>query len=84
MLQFDPAVTADSGDFWADQTFASFSYVPLILAPGESGTIYVTIKPDPKDEGKLVEGYLFIDTYNPIITTGDEAFRLPYSYTVAE
>jgi hypothetical protein len=84
MLQFDRAVTADSGDFWADQTFGTATYRPLILAPGESGTIHVTIKPDPNEVGQLVEGYLFIDTYSPIVTTGDEVVRLPYRYTISQ
>jgi hypothetical protein len=84
MLRFDPAVTADSGDFWADATFGTSTYKPLILAPGESGTIHVTIKPDPNEVGQLVEGYLFIDTYSPIVTTGDEVVRLPYRYTIAK
>jgi len=33
--------------------------------------------------GQVVQGYLFIDTYNPLVTTGDEVVRLPYSYTTA-
>jgi hypothetical protein len=44
----------------------------------------VTIKPDPNEVGQLVEGYLFIDTYSPIVTTGDEVVRLPYRYTIAK
>jgi Subtilase family len=83
LLEFDPAISSDSGDFWADQTLGTSTYNPLILAPGESGTIHATINPDPSRVGQVVQGYLFIDTYNPLVTTGDEVVRLPYSYTIA-
>jgi hypothetical protein len=83
MLPFDPAITSDSGDFWADQTLGTSSYNPLILAPGESGTINATIKPEPSHVGQVMQGYLFIDTYNLLVATGDEVVRLPYSYTIA-
>jgi hypothetical protein len=83
MLQFDPAITADSGDFWADQASGTSTYNPLILAPGESGIINATIKPDSSRVGEVMRGYLFIDTYNPLVSTGDEVVRLAYSYTVA-
>jgi hypothetical protein len=82
MLAFDPSVSADSGDFWADQTLGTSTYNPLILAPGESGTIHVTIAPTSSQAGQVVEGYLFIDTYNPVVATGDEVVRLPYRYSV--
>jgi hypothetical protein len=30
----------------------------------------------------VVSGFLYIDTYHPAVSTGDEVVRLPYSYTV--
>jgi hypothetical protein len=53
-----------------------------VLAAGQSGTINVTITP-PKQIGATVDGYLYIDTFNPNVATGDEVVRIPYRYTVA-
>jgi hypothetical protein len=83
MLEFDPDIVSDSGDIWADQTLGTSTYNPLILAPGASGTLHAIITPDASRAGQVVQGYLFIDTYNPLIGTGDEVVRLPYSYTIA-
>jgi hypothetical protein len=82
LLPFDRTVSATSGDYWADQTLGTSTYNPLVLAPGESGTITLTITPDPKQVGDTVEGYIFIDTYNTQVNLGDEVVRLPYRYTI--
>ncbi len=83
MQPFDPEVSADSGDFWADQILGSNTYNPLILAPGQSGIINLTFSPDPNQVGKSISGFVYIDTYNPVVYTGDEVVRIPYSYTVS-
>ena len=85
---FDPAVSADSGDVWADLTLNTTTYNPLVLAPGQSGTINVTITPKLAQVGSTVSGYLYVDTFNtvgnfPSTFSGDEVVRIPYSYTVA-
>ena len=85
---FDPAVSADSGDIWADLTLNTNTYKPLVLAPGQSGTINVTITPDPSRVGTTVSGYLYVDTFSivggsAIPFNGDEVVRILYSYTVA-
>jgi len=80
---FDSAASADSGDVWADLTLGSNTYNPLVLASGETGTIHVTITPNPSLVGQTVTGYLYIDTYSNFVNTGDEVVRIPYSYTVA-
>ena len=67
MLPFDAAVSADSGDVWADQVLGTQTFKPLILAPGESGTIMVTITPNHYKIGNVIKGSVFIDTYNPVI-----------------
>lgn len=82
MQPFDAAVSADSGDAWPILTFGTGSFSPLVLLPGQSGTINVTITPDPAKVGQVVSGFLYIDTYHPAVSTGDEVVRLPYSYTV--
>jgi hypothetical protein len=82
LLAFDSAVTADSGDIWADLTFGSDTYDPLVLAPGASGVINLTIAPDPAKIGQTVSGFVFIDTFNDTVFSGDEVVRIPYRYTV--
>jgi hypothetical protein len=83
MHPFDPAFTADSGDIWADYTLGTKTFNPLVLASGAAGTINVTIAPDASQVGATVSGYVYVDTFNPFVGTGDEVVRIPYSYTVA-
>jgi hypothetical protein len=84
MKPFDAAVSADSGDLWADFVLNTNTFSPLVLAPGESGTIHVTITPDPTMAGKTVTGFIYVDTFNQVVFTGDEIVSLPYSYTVTK
>jgi hypothetical protein len=80
---FDAAVTSDYGDLWSDVTFGTSTYTTgLILSPGNSGTIHLTIAPSPSQIGTTVRGFIYIDTFNPSVGTGDEVYRIPYSYTV--
>jgi hypothetical protein len=83
MQPFDLAVSADSGDGWVDLTSGSNTYNPLTLAPGQSGIIHVTFTPDPSQVGKLISGFIYIDTYNNFVLTGDEVVRIPYRYTIS-
>ena len=83
MKPFDAAVAADSGDLWADLTQGTNTFNPLVLASGESGTIKLTVTPDASQVGKTISGYVYVDTFNPTVGTGDEVVRIPYSYTVA-
>lgn len=82
MKPFDAAVTADSGDFWADLVNGTNTFNPLVLAPGQTGTITLTITPDPTQVGKVVSGFVYVDTFNFNVYTGDEVVSLPYSYKV--
>jgi hypothetical protein len=83
MKSFDTTVSSDTGDIWADLTLGTSTYNPILLSSGTEGTITVTIAPSTSDVGKTVTGYLYIDTYNGVVGTGDEVVRLPYTYTVA-
>jgi Subtilase family/Peptidase inhibitor I9 len=80
--QFDGSVSADSGDLWADTTLGTATFKPLILGSGEAGTITLTIKPSASEVGQVISGFVYIDTFNPNVGTGDEMVRVPYSYTV--
>ncbi|HEY5101550.1 MAG TPA: hypothetical protein VII70_02110, partial [Steroidobacteraceae bacterium] len=82
MKPFDAAVTADSGDAWTDLVLGTSTFSPLQLAPGQSGTIHVTFKPTAAQVGTTVSGFLYIDTFNLGVLSGDEVVRLPYSYSV--
>jgi hypothetical protein len=42
----------------------------------------VTITPDATMVGQVVSGFVYIDTFHPVVATGDEVVRLPYSYKV--
>jgi hypothetical protein len=83
MKPFDAAVASSSGNVWADLVTGSNTFNPLVLAPGQSGTITVTITPNAAQVGSTVSGYVYIDTYNETVSSGDEVVRLPYIYTVA-
>jgi subtilisin family serine protease len=78
---FDSAVTASSGDVWAESVNASASYTPLTLAPGQSGTITLTFTPNAA-HGTVVSGFIGVDTFNPFTDAGDELINIPYSYQV--
>jgi hypothetical protein len=82
MQPFDRTVTTDSGNIWADLVQGTNTFNPLALAPGQSGTLTVTIKPDPSLVGKTVNGFLYVDTFNTAVLSGDEVVRIPYSFTV--
>ena len=85
---FDTTVTTPGGDLWLTaldaNTFNTFKAV--IVDPGQTVTIPVTIKPAGKS-GTEVSGILYIDTlvnglppYQQL--TGDEVIALPYSYAI--
>jgi Subtilase family/Peptidase inhibitor I9 len=84
MQPFDATVSASSGDIWADLTLGTSTFQPLVLAPGATGTITLTITPSTTETGKTVNGVVYIDTFNEVdqYGVGDEVARLPYAYTV--
>jgi hypothetical protein len=81
LAPFDPAVTATTGDRWRAAVDASATYTPLTLAPGQSGTIVVTITPGAP-AGTVVSGTLELDTFDPLTSMGDQVVAIPYAYTV--
>ena len=79
---FDATVAADSGDIWQDVVFGTSTFNPLVLGPGATGTINVTITPEASQIGQVVRGVIYVDTFNGTVNTGDEVVALPYAYTV--
>ena len=85
---FDPAVTTAGGDLWtAAQDLSVLStFSPVVINPGESAVINVTITPSDAP-GTVVRGYLYIDDFIGGVppygeTTGDEVAAIPYTYTI--
>jgi Subtilase family/Peptidase inhibitor I9 len=78
---FDSAVSADSGDVWAQSVDPTAGYTPLTLGPGQPGAIKLTITPNAP-VGTVVRGFIAVDTFNLDTFAGDELVLLPYSYTV--
>ncbi len=83
MKPFDSTMVADTGDAWLVLTAGSDIFNPLVLAPGQSGTINLTITPDPSKVGQTVKGCIYLDTYSNTFFTGDEVARIPYTYTIS-
>jgi Subtilase family/Peptidase inhibitor I9 len=77
---FDPSLTADSGNWWADQMEGTQTYNPLVLAAGARGTITLTLTPDPSQVGTTVRGFVDVDTLTPY--GYEEVAQVPYVYTV--
>ena len=78
---FDSAISASTGDAWAQTVNASAPYTPMTLAPGQSGKITLTITPNAR-KGTVVRGFIAVDTFNQATSSGDELINIPYSYTV--
>ena len=90
---FDANVTSDTGDAWLTLTQGSpATFTPLILAPGQTGTIHVTITPSGNSgtqvSGQLNVETLAVDANNPgnplfaITSVSDEVAPVPYNYTI--
>ncbi len=67
---FDSAVASDTGHLWAFSVDPSATFTPLALAPGQSGTITVTITPSAS--ANHVNGFIDVDTFNLASNSGDE------------
>jgi subtilisin family serine protease len=79
---FDSTVTSSTGDVWAQSVDASAPYSPLTLAPGQTGTITLTITPPNAPKGTVIKGFIGVDTLNLATASGDEVLNIPYMYKV--
>jgi hypothetical protein len=96
---FDPAVTSSTGDMWQGSVNPSAlsGLSPVVIGPGQTGTITVTITPSGSS-GSQNSGTLYVDaedlfqfqvntnvvnlnTGNPE-PNGSEVAAIPYRYTV--
>jgi hypothetical protein len=79
---FAPDVSTSAGNLWADLETGSNTYSPLVLGPGQSGTITVDITPTDA-AGTSVSGFLTLETFNFNTLSSDEVTTFPYAYTVS-
>lgn len=74
---FDDFITSSTGDLWNGA-----SYTPLVLQPGQTGEIDVTISaPSDAPEGYAVNGFLPVMTFDPATISGDHLISFPYAYS---
>jgi hypothetical protein len=83
---FDQAVTSDTGDLWLSALNPAATFSPVVLNPGQSATVTVTITPSGTS-GTAVTGTLYVDDFLSNVPpygqqTGNELAALPYSYTI--
>jgi hypothetical protein len=83
---FDPAVSSHGGDFWLEAINPAAPFAPIVVKPGQTRVIKVTIKPSAK-AGTKVHGTLYVDVFAGDIPpygqgSGDELAGLPYAYTI--
>ncbi|HEY4018658.1 MAG TPA: hypothetical protein VGM75_08225, partial [Pseudonocardiaceae bacterium] len=80
---FDPAASSPNGDIWQSQQ----GFTPVIVQPGQSSTLYLTITPNAPS-GDRVSGTLYLDDSSQVTQygtspSGDQLVALPYRYTVS-
>ncbi|HET9896767.1 MAG TPA: S8 family serine peptidase [Streptosporangiaceae bacterium] len=83
---FDSAVSSDTGDLELAATNPATTFSPVVINPGQSATVNITITPSGAS-GSVVRGTLYIDDFltnvPPFGQQGaDELIGLPYSYTI--
>ncbi len=86
MKDFDQAVSSPLGDFWIFATGGTSALAPVVLNPGQSTTVDVTITPTGTP-GTVVSGTLYVDDLLGAVppagtVAGNEVAGLPYTYTV--
>lgn len=84
--KFDPAIRSNIGDFWRAAVNPATPFRLLVIQPGQTKTIRVSITPSGQ-RGTVVSGHLYVDEFLADVppygqTTGDEMAALPYSYTI--
>ncbi len=84
--QFDTAVTSDTGDIMLAAINPAATVSPIIINPGQTAVINVTITPSGAS-GTKVSGTLYVDDLMDNIPpygqfAGNELAGLPYSYTI--
>ena len=86
--QFDTAVSSPTGDLMLTAINPATTVTPVVINPGDSATIPVTITPSGAS-GTVVRGTLYADVFATVTPTAvfaqfaaDELAGLPYAYTI--
>ena len=79
-------MTSPDGDLWLQSVNPSATVSPIVINPGQSVTINVTITPNAA-AGTVVSGHLYVDDFYSGVPpygqqSGDELSAIPYEYTV--
>lgn len=89
----DPTITAPTGDLWDESTNPSATLTPVIVQPGHTVTIPVTITPSGSS-GQVVSGTIYLSavSFNPALLTinflpsssptASTVASFPYTYTI--
>ena len=83
---FDAAVTSSTGDIWLASVNPSTVFSPIVVNPGQTGVIDVTITPSGA-AGTTVAGDLYVDDFAGAVApysqlSGNELAAIPYAYTI--
>lgn len=78
---FDQNTASSTGDLENQTVNPNAPFTPLMLSPGQSGTMTLTITPSGKP-GQHVRGILFVDVFDPGTAVSGEVASFPYEYTV--
>jgi hypothetical protein len=90
---FDPAVTAPTGDLWLESVDANATVHPVIVDPGQTVTIPVTITPGAAagttvsgtlylDDASLVDGAVTENALTGVFPQASDVAAFNYEYTV--
>ncbi len=82
---FDSAMTSDTGDLEPAALNPATTFSPVVIGPGESATVNVTITPSGPS-GSVVTGTLYVDDFLTNVPAfgqqgADEMGAIPYTYT---
>jgi hypothetical protein len=80
---FAPDVATSAGNLWADVEQGSSTYNPLVLNPGQTGTISVQITAGD-NPGTKVKGFLTLESFNFNTLSSDEIASFPYAYRISK
>ncbi len=82
---FDDQVTSDTGDLELAATNPATTFSPIVINPGQTATVNVTITPSGSS-GTVVSGNLYVDDFMTNVPAygqqgADEIAAIPYEYT---
>jgi len=83
---FDTTISSDTGDIMLASTNPATSFSPVVINPGQTAVIHITITPSGS-HGTVVRGDLFVDDFLTGVPpygqeSGDELAAIPYTYKI--